>query len=213
MRKLILGSVGALLLVCATGLHYAVPRVSVVQVVGVEVKRADANGGTRDVYMIQSLSRDGSDVRVFRNEDAPLYLKFNSADLQTRAAAFARGETPPTVAVRHYGWRIPVLSMFPNAISLWEVPSDYRHVPWLAITLYGALFSLPLIAWRHLSRRRGPVLRTTRPSGAERTGRSDPSDRGRQSDWFDTDHPVPNGRAQVAPDATGGGMDAGGSDA
>jgi len=213
MRKLILGSVGALLLVCATGLHYAVPRVSVVQVVGVEVKRADAGGGTRDVYMIQSLSKDGSDVRVFRNEDAPLYLKFDSADLQTRAAAFTRGETPPTVAVRHYGWRIPVLSVFPNAISLWEVPSDYRHLPLFAIALYGALFFLPLIAWRQLSRRRGPVMPAPPRSDSGRSRRSDPSDRGRQSDWFDTDHPVPNGRAQTGPDGTGGGMDAGGSDA
>lgn len=213
MRKLILGSVGAFLLVCATGLHYAVPRVSVVQVVGVEVKRADAGGGTRDVYMIQSLSRDGSAVRVFRNEDAPVYLKFNAADLQTRAAAFARGETPPTVAVRHYGWRIPFLSVFPNALSIREVPADYRHVPVLAITLYAGLFALPLIAWRLLPGRRRPAPTAPARSRPESVRRSDPADRGRQSDWFDTDHPVQTGRSDGGSEGPSGGSDAGGGDA
>jgi hypothetical protein len=207
MRKIILGAVGASLLVCATGLHFAIPRVSVVQVVGVEVKRVDAGGGTRDVYMIQSLFGEGGAVRVFRNEDAPLYLKFNSADIQARAAALGRGEPPPTVAIRHYGWRIPVLSVFPNALSIREVPVDYRHVPLLAITLYAALFSLPLIIWRYISRRRAPSSGRAR---SEPSHRSDPASRARDADWFDTDHQVSSGGSSSD---GGSGGSSGGSDA
>lgn len=207
MRKLILGVVGASLLVCATGLHFAIPRVSVVQVVGVEVKRADAGGGTRDVYMIQSLSGERGAVRVFRNEDAPLYLKFNSADLQARAAAFGRGEPPQTVAIRHYGWRIPILSVFPNALSIREVPADYRHVPLLAITLYGLLFSLPLIGWRYLSRRRASAPGQVR---SQTSHRADPARGARDADWFDRDHQVSSGGNDVD---YGSGGNSGGSDA
>jgi len=38
------------------------------------------------------------------------------------------------VAVRHYGWRIRILSMYPNAISMKEVEGpDVRLIPWFNI--------------------------------------------------------------------------------
>lgn len=162
MRKILYVLAGVGLLICAAGLHYALPRVSVVQIVGVEVKRVDGEGGTRDVYMLQTQIPDGDRVRVFRNEDAILYLKLNSADLQARAAAFSRGEPLRSVAVRHYGWRIPLLSVFPNAVSAWEVEPGYRHVPVLNILVIAALLTLPLLAWRRLRGRVG-VIRTAKP--------------------------------------------------
>jgi hypothetical protein len=74
------------------GLHYALPRVSVVEVVGVEVKRADAEQGICDVYMIQTQLSGGGDIRVFSNEDAWLYLKFDSATLQARVTGLSRDQ-------------------------------------------------------------------------------------------------------------------------
>lgn len=158
MRKLILALAGASFLICGAALHYVIPRVSTVQVVGVEVKRVDGESGSRDVYMIQTQDPQSGDVRVFRNEDALGYLKLDSADLQARAAALSRGEPPKTVAVRHYGWRIPLLSLFPNAISVREVSPDHRSpsLSGMAVVLLIALIGVPgALLWRR--RRSGRV--------------------------------------------------------
>lgn len=161
MRKLFYAAVGAGVLAAAAGLHYAVPRVTTAQILGVEVKRVDGETGTRDVYMIQAQDPETQRVRVFRNEDALLYLKLNSADVQARATALSRGEELRTAAIRHYGWRIPVLSVFPNAISVREVDPGYRHVPILGPILLLVLLGVPALL----------VLRTRKK---RKTRRSDP---------------------------------------
>ncbi len=157
MKRLVAALFGAVIFVVVVGLHYALPRVSVVEVVGVEVKRADAEQGTRDVYMIQAQLKEGGGIRVFRNEDAWLYLKFDSATLQARVTGMSSEGAVEAVAIRHYGWRIPVLSMFPNAISAWPVDPGYRHIPLFNIAVIGLLLAAVFMIWRAVQRARARI--------------------------------------------------------
>ena len=138
----------ALVTAAAAGLHYTLPQVDVVRIVGTDVKRVDVaqDSGetspetgltTSDVYFILAETGTGA-VRNYRNEDAILYGKFDSSDLHTRARSISQNEDN-TVAIRHYGWRLPLFSMFPNATSVWEVEPGYRHFPLFNIVALGLL--------------------------------------------------------------------------
>lgn len=197
MRKVTTALIGVILLVSALGLHYALPRVAVVQVVGVEVKREDAEQRTRDVYMIQTQLVDEGAIRVFRNEDAWLYLKFDSANLQARATALSRDEAVEAVAVRHYGWRIPVLSMFPNAISTWPVEAGYRHIPLFNVAVILLFLAGVFFAWRAVTRAQASIAAALARRAEERA-REAPNqtvppiiDAGHE-DWLQRDHPSSN---------------------
>ncbi len=146
-------------------LHYNLPRTDVVQIVGTDVKRNDirVNGEvvTRDIRFITSLTQNGK-TRVYRNEDTgwgwPPYFKFDSADLTAKAQSFV-GETEKSWAlVTHYGWRVTMLSSFPNAVAIKKVDQDYSHLPLFNIifllSLFGGILFLVLAVRRFLSRRR-----------------------------------------------------------
>ena len=178
--------VALLLVVVVVGgfLHYVLPRHAVVYVTSTETRivSPDAVRGFRsfsegsatnaqgqvvtDVFFINTVKRDG-DVLVFRNEDTgfgfPLYFKFNSADVQAEAQdAVSTNAAPTWMVVRYYGWRIPFMSMFPNAVSLEPAASrDVRIIPWFNIILLVVLIA---IAWavaarirRWSQRRRDPM--------------------------------------------------------
>ncbi|MFQ5936448.1 MAG: DUF1523 family protein [Acidiferrobacterales bacterium] len=149
-----------LIVVVGLFLHYHLPRTDVVQITGTDVKRMDTGTGrvitpeetggdkgqvivtTRDVRFISAVTRKDK-VKVFRNEDTgwgwPPYFKFDSADVTAEAQAFMISEDKPWVRIRYYGWRIKILSMFPNAISLKVVDKDYRHIPWFNIIFLALL--------------------------------------------------------------------------
>lgn len=150
-------------------LHYQLPRTDIVRVVETEVQRFDVDNRpmfwsgrspgtieqqTRDVNLIRTFYPDGDDM-VFRNEDTgwgwPPYLKFGSASVQAQAANLVSTSADPQwVALRHYGWRIPVWSVFPNALSVRPVPGpDTTVIPWVAI---GVLIVLALVFWAIYSR-------------------------------------------------------------
>jgi hypothetical protein len=101
----------------------------------------------RDVLFIEA-ARPNGDVRVYRNEDTgwiwPPYFKFDSSNLQAEARnLISASESPNWVAVRHYGWRIPFLSIFPNAVSITPVEGpDVRLIPWFNIVFLTCLFAL-----------------------------------------------------------------------
>lgn len=139
----------ALLLGVAVFLHYSLPSRDVVRVIGTEVARmdfqtTDRSGNeitrTRDVRFIEAVWPDGS-PRVYRNEDTdwgwPPYFKFDSANLHAEAQNLASSaDAPRWVIVKHYGWRIPMFSMFPNAISISAAEGpDQTLVPWFNIIL------------------------------------------------------------------------------
>jgi hypothetical protein len=142
-------SAAVIVLIFAATLHYFLPQVDVARIIGTDVKRvdtpetsADANGEaivrTADVYFILAETDTGA-VRNYRNEDAFIYGKFDSSNLHTRARSISQDEGN-TVAIRHYGWRISLLSMFPNATSVWEVAPGYRHLPIFNIASLALLF-------------------------------------------------------------------------
>lgn len=151
-------------LLIATFLHYSLPSRDVVRIVGTDVarkdvQRQDAQGNpvtlTRDVRFIYAKWPDGDD-RVYRNEDTgwgwPPYLKFDTADLAARATDLTSSAAAPAwVVVKHYGWRIPVLSMFPNALSIQEASGpDERLHPWFNVLFIALAVLIVLIARRVL---------------------------------------------------------------
>ncbi|KPW91862.1 Uncharacterized protein ALO50_04886, partial [Pseudomonas syringae pv. cerasicola] len=126
----------------ALSLYYVLPRHDVVMITGVEVKRMDADGvinaenpadgPTRDVYFINTEDPDTKKVVVYRNEDTgwsfPWYFKFDSADIQAKAQGYSR-DSQQLALIRYYGWRITILSMFPNVTEVEAVTSRDQPFP------------------------------------------------------------------------------------
>jgi len=154
-----------LFIIGAVFLNYYLPSRDVVEVVGTEVKRIDVNKGapfwdradigtneesTRDVRFINTLYPNGKE-RVYRNEDTgwgfPFYFKFDSSNVTTAAQGYAKKDSQ-WVAVKHYGWRIPIFSIYPNAISMKTVSGpNVRIIPWFNIVLVLLLLGLWGGAW------------------------------------------------------------------
>ncbi len=143
-------------------LHYSLPQRDIVRIVGTDVVRqdvdaTDAEGNevvrTRDVRFIYTKTPDGDD-RVYRNEDTgwgwPPYFKFDTADLAAQASDLvSTSNDPGWVVVRHYGWRIPIFSMFPNALSIRPATSpDEELFPWFNVVFVALLVLAVLIVRR-----------------------------------------------------------------
>jgi hypothetical protein len=149
-------------LVVGLFLHYTLPQRDIVRIVdtGNRITQIGANwifysiedtgtgaetNTTRDIRFIDAVYPDGSSVMVFRNEDTgwfwPPYFKWDSSTLQAEATNLRSTATAPQwVAVTHYGWRIPLLSAFPNAVSIRPVEGpDVRLIPWVNIILLSLL--------------------------------------------------------------------------
>lgn len=146
-------------LLFAAALSYGMPRAEKVRVTGTDVKRVDRDhpepgqSQTRDVRFIYTADLDDGKARAFRNEDSPLHLKFDSGDLAAEAMSMAQeeaavaGDLRSEVALaRYYGWRIPVLSMYPNILSLKKVEVDYVYIPIFNIVFLVVLLALVLWA-------------------------------------------------------------------
>lgn len=101
---------------------------------------------TRDIRFIDAVHADGS-VIVFRNEDTgwiwPPYFKYDSSNLQAEATNLVSTKAKPDWAmVTYYGWRIPLISIYPNAVSIRAVDGpDATVIPWVTILV------LVLLAW------------------------------------------------------------------
>ena len=65
-------------------------------------------------YMVYTELEDGG-VRVFRDEDVLMRLKFNSSDI------YAQLHAGKKYKFRVIGWRIPLLSKYENIISVDEI--------------------------------------------------------------------------------------------
>ena len=126
---------GLLILAAAAFFDYVLPQHDVVRIVDTQVARMDVRGrgsssggvgttgvATRDVRLIYAKAPDGDDM-VYRNEDTgwgfPFYFKFSSDNLMAEASdRKSTAESPKWVVIRHYGWRIPMFSMYPNVMSI-----------------------------------------------------------------------------------------------
>jgi len=119
------------------------------------------------VFFIQTF-RANDKPMIYRNEDTgwgwPPYFKFNTSNLQAKASDMISkksAETAQWVAVRHYGWRNEFLSIYPNAVAIWEVEGpDARIIPWfniIVLVLLGALYWAIRVRWnRFWAKRRAP---------------------------------------------------------
>ena len=138
-------------------LHYTLPQHDIVKItgtynrlttIGSENAWAYASpdtgtaesGTTRDIRFIEAAYPDG-DVMVYRNEDTgwiwPPYFKYDSSNLQAEAGNLKSDTANPKWAmVTHYGWRLPILSIYPNAVSVREAASpDERVIPYVSIVV------------------------------------------------------------------------------
>ena len=138
-------------------LHYELPQHDVVRItntynrlttVGAENSWAYASpdagtaesATTRDIRFIEAAYEDGS-VIVYRNEDTgwvwPPYFKYDSSNLQAEAGNLkSTVEAPKWVSVTHYGWRFPLLSIYPNAVGVREVAGpDVQIIPYVNIII------------------------------------------------------------------------------
>ncbi|XGA79999.1 DUF1523 family protein [Halomonas sp. CH40] len=183
MKRFGYALIGVIVIAIGAALHYALPQVDVVRLIGTDVKRVDTQESgtdnesgnsvsTTDVYFVLTETEQG-EPRNYRNEDAIIYGKFDSSNLHTRARSIAQDEDN-LVAVRHYGWRLPIFSMFPNAVKVWQVEPGYRHLPLFNIVFLTLLVAgIGYLAWRVrrvLSARReaNEAARVEREAQAER---------------------------------------------
>ncbi len=132
------------LLVIVGVLATYLPDRDIVRVTNIDVTRmdvgTDANGQviTSDVRFIFAKYPDGGEME-YRNEDTgmgfPWYFKFDSARLANQSSDFISSQDNPRWAVvTHYGWRLPWLDMFPNAISIRAADGpNERLIPWFNI--------------------------------------------------------------------------------
>ena len=196
-------------LIVAAFFHYTLPQVDIARITDTYEKRqvpganslfwtrGDAGSGTdpvgRDVFFIQTrLANDN--VMVFRNEDTgwgwPPYFKFDTSNLQAEAVDLRSTATDAQyVAIRHYGWRIEFMSVFPNAVSVWPVdgPDASKPLPWLNIailTVFAALWYALWVRWRRFRQARiDPTLEELQDSW-EATEDAIAEKRGRLRRWW-----------------------------
>ena len=175
---------------------YQLPRTDIVRIVNTEIRRTDvgqrpmfwaeSDAGTntletRDVRFIEAVRENGRPA-VYRNEDTgwgwPPYFKFDSSNLQAEAADLASTrEDPRWVAIKRYGWRVPMISIYPNALSVRPVSGpDALVIPWVAIVVlvvFFALFWAIYVRWRRFRTARiDPTLDAADTAWAERRERA-----------------------------------------
>jgi hypothetical protein len=120
---------------------YSLPRHIKVHVTGTETLRGEVEKPSgrlldQDVRYVMAEGLDG-EPHMFRNVDTgwgwPPYFKFDSGDVAAQANNLALDNRDEIVLIRYYGFRIRMLSMFPNILSMREVTADYQPIPWLTI--------------------------------------------------------------------------------
>jgi Protein of unknown function (DUF1523) len=149
-------------LIVGAFLHYTLPQRDIVRIVDTGNRITQIGGNwifysiedtgtgvetntTRDIRFIDAVYPDGDSVMVYRNEDTgwfwPPYFKWDSSTLQAEATNLrSTGDAPVWVAVTHYGWRIPLVSAFPNAVSIARVEGpEVTLIPWINIILLTVL--------------------------------------------------------------------------
>ncbi len=133
-------------------LHYELPQHDIVRITNTYNRlttvgsnaifygSADAGTGesatSRDIRFIEAVYPNGKSI-VYRNEDTgwvwPPYFKYDSSTLQAEATNLKSDETNAKwVSVTHYGWRIPFISIYPNAVNVRQVAGpDVTIIPWV----------------------------------------------------------------------------------
>ena len=150
---------GVLLLLAGLFLHYTLLQHDVVRVTNTYNRLTSigsnwmfyaspdvgtAESAQRDIRFIETVLSNGK-VVVYRNEDTgwvwPPYFKYNSSTLQAEASKFqSTSDKPRWVVVTYYGWRLPFMSIYPNAVSMRDSTGpDERIIPYVNIAILVAL--------------------------------------------------------------------------
>jgi hypothetical protein len=161
MRKVIWSILVLFLLALGLLLHWTLPSHDVVRILGTDVarqqtvvtnERGEDVTVSRDIRYINAVTPDGT-PRVYRNEDTgwgwPPYFKFDTANLAAEAQNMAStGDDPRWMIVTHYGWRIPIFSAFPNALSIEPAEGpDQTLIPWLKIFVLVLFVAFAVYMW------------------------------------------------------------------
>ena len=156
--------------IVAAFLHYTLPQRDIVRITGTynrltevganAIFYASPDSGTttatvdrRDIRFIEAVFPNGK-VMVYRNEDTgwiwPPYFKYDSSNLQAEATNFVSSKDKPEwVAVTHYGWRMPIFSIYPNAVKVRAVEGpDVQLIPWVSMIVLALLGLVWLMLWR-----------------------------------------------------------------
>ena len=152
-----------LVLIAVAFLHYTLPQHDIVRITNTYNKvtpiganrmfysiedsgtGAETTSTNRDIRFIDAVFPDGQSVMVYRNEDTgwiwPPYFKYDSSTLQAEATNLKSDKDQPQwVSVTHYGWRLPIFSIFPNAVAVKPVDGpDVTIVPWVNIIILSFL--------------------------------------------------------------------------
>ena len=109
--------------------------------------------GQRDIRFIETVRPNGK-VFVYRNEDTgwiwPPYFKYDSSNLHAEATNLkSDSRNPEWVSITGYGWRIPMFSIYPNAVSVREVAGPAEApLNWPALAVLILLGVLLTLLWR-----------------------------------------------------------------
>ncbi|MEM7422593.1 MAG: DUF1523 family protein [Pseudomonadota bacterium] len=155
------GLIGLVVVLLGAFFHYSLPQRDIVRITEIDVTRMDSETPdgqptTRDVRFIFGKFADGAEME-YRNEDTgwgfPWYFKFDSANLANRAADFkSTAAEPKWVVIRHYGWRLTMFSMFPNALSVRTATGpDESLFPWFNLIFFAILIFLIMVIYRILT--------------------------------------------------------------
>lgn len=152
----------------------------------------------RKTFLLGLIPRDAMGVMVYRNEDTgwiwPPYFKFDSSNLQAEAASQAR-RTEDTeggnwAIVTHYGWRIPFLSIFPNAVAIRPTTGpDVTIIPWFNIFFFVVLivgFFFVRAMWLQLRERSVDPLLDSAEHRLDEVQAGVAKRRGRFRNWVNT---------------------------
>lgn len=161
--------------------------------------------GRRDIRFIETIRPNGKAL-VFRNEDTgwiwPPYFKYDSSDLQARSTDLrSTAEAPRWVSMTSYGWRLPWITVYPNAISIRPVAGpDVHETNWPRLIVLGVLLLLLLLIWRMWAQFRERTIDPARAradaawdrvdaradAARDRIGSEVGEARGRVRGWLDT---------------------------
>ncbi|MDF0600740.1 DUF1523 family protein [Psychromarinibacter sp. C21-152] len=149
----------------------------------------------RKTWLFGFVPRESTGVMVYRNEDTgwswPFYFKFDTASLQTEADDLrSTAENPKWAVMTHYGWRMELLSVFPNAVAIRQVDSpDYYPIPWFNIFFFvflGVAWLFLRAMWRQFRERSiDPVVDSAGEAWESADQRFDDT-RGRLRRWIDS---------------------------